>query len=492
MKNINRWKTAWVLTVLCAVTAIGSHAQTFTSLVSFDGTNGAKPQFGALAQGTDGDFYGTTYSGGANNQGTVFRVTAAGRLTTLYNFCSQANCADGANPEAGLVLGTDGNFYGTTVGGGILGQYGPGTVFRITPAGKLTTLYVFCLAGGLCSDGELPTDTLVQGTDGNFYGTTFGGGLPNSDGTIFKITPAGTLTTLYIFCALIKSCPDGALPYAGLMQAGNGNFYGTNYIDGKYGYGVVFEITPQAKFSVIYNFCSKGGNCPDGANAAAGLIQAADRNLYGTTFDGSGWGTIFKLANSGTLTNLYTFCSQPNCVDGYQPAARLVQATDGNFYSTTLLGGTTRCFNNDSCGTIFEFSPGGTLTTLYNFCSETGCADGNWPYAGLVQGTDGNFYGETYYGGNSNNGTIFKLSTGLKPFVETVPTTAKVGANVIILGNNLTGASGVKFNGTAATFTVESATWIKTTVPSGATSGTVQVVTSGGTLTSNVTFRVLP
>jgi len=221
----------------------------------------------------------------------------------------------------------------------------------------------------------------------------------------------------------------------------------------------------------------------------AGLVQATNGYFYGTTeYGGSGancastggCGTVFKIAPSGTLTTLYSFCAQGGCPDGESPGADLIQATDGNLYGTTNLGGA------DGVGTIFRITPGGTLTTLYSF---TG-ADEN-PVAGLVQATNGEFYGTASVGGASGDGAIFSLSVGLGPFVTTLPTSGDVGSPITILGSDLTGATSVGFNGTPAVFDVVSATEITTTVPSGATTGTVQVVTPSGTLSSNVPFRVL-
>jgi uncharacterized repeat protein (TIGR03803 family) len=215
--------------------------------------------------------------------------------------------------------------------------------------------------------------------------------------------------------------------------------------------------------------------------------------LYGTTIVGGayGSGTIFEITPSGTLTTLYNVCSQSGCPDGNYLYAGLIQATDGNLYGVMDIGGA----NNG--GTIFSMTLSGTLTTLHSFCSQPACADGQYPAAGLVQDTNGNLYGTTADGGANacsglTCGTVFSLSVGLPPFVETQPTAAKVGATVNILGTNLTGATSVNFNGKAATFTVVSSSEITTTVPAGATTGEVQVVTPGGTLLSNVSFRVLP
>jgi len=391
-----------------------------------------------LVQATNGDFYGTTSRGGDESNcvgcGTVFTVTPKGALTTLYSFCPQSGCTDGASPNA-IVRAANGDFYGTTFYGGNGTTFnGSGTIFKFTPAGTLTTLYRFCPQTP-CTDGLNPSAALVQGTNGSFYGTTQAGGFRY--GTIFKITPAGTLATLHRFCAHPTSglCLDGSLP-TGLVQATNGNFYGTTY--------------------------EGGANC--------------------TTTQGCG--TVFEITPGGTLTTLYSFCAQSGCPDGSFPGD-LVQGTDGNLYGATAYGGAS------DLGTVFKITTSGTLTTLYSFCSQgLPCPDGDYP-AVAFQATNGNFYGTTGEGGANNDGTIFSLSVGLSPFVETLPNSGKVGAKVKILGNRLTGATSVTFNGTAATFTVNSTgTFIATTVPPGATTGPVQVTTPSGTLSSNVPFRV--
>jgi uncharacterized repeat protein (TIGR03803 family) len=222
-----------IMTLLCAATAVVSPAQTFTTLATFDQTDGELPE-GSLVQGMDGNLYGTTVDGGGNGGGggggTVFRITPAGELTTLYSFCRLLNCADGAFPYAGLILGTDGNLYGTTFGGGAngVGFGGDGTVFTISPGGELKTLYSFCSQTN-CTDGSFPQDSLVQAANGDFYGTTRDGGVNGAGsggyGTVFEITPSGTLATLYSFCSQ-ANCADGRYPHAGLVQATNGGFMG--------------------------------------------------------------------------------------------------------------------------------------------------------------------------------------------------------------------------------------------------------------------------
>jgi uncharacterized repeat protein (TIGR03803 family) len=254
------------------------------------------------------------------------------------------------------------------------------------PAQTFTTVHVFT-----GTDGAYPEAALVQGIDGNLYGTTANGGANNS-GTFFKINPAGKLTVPYSFCSQ-SNCTDGAGPVAALVQAANGTFYGTTRGGGANGSGTIFKITPSGTLTTLYSFCSQS-NCADGGTPDAGLVRAFDGDFYGTTSSGSAsgnFGTIFKIAASGALTTLYSFCAKANCADGYSPEAGLVQAPDGDFYGTTLYGGASdNCLSSDgisavSCGTVFKITSSGMLTTLYSFCSESDCTDGGNPAAGLVQ-----------------------------------------------------------------------------------------------------------
>jgi uncharacterized repeat protein (TIGR03803 family) len=249
------------------------------------------------------------------------------------------------------------------------------------------------------------------------------------------------------------------------------------------GCGTIFKITPAGGLTTLYNFCAQS-NCADGEYIYAGLVQAANGNLYGTAGSGgtNGGGTAFKITPGGTFTLLYTFCSKTSCSDGGEPVGTLLQGTDGNLYGTTEGGGTY------DKGTIFKITPSGAFTSLYSF--GTGENDGSNPTGTLIQDTNGNFYGTTKLGGTNGSGIVFKLSVDLKSFVETNPTSGKVGAAVKILGTKLTGATSVTFNGKAAKFKVVSGSEITTTVPTGATTGEVKVKTPSGTLTSNVNFRV--
>lgn len=415
-------------------TAISSSAQTVATLTSFDGADGTAPA-ASLVRGADGNLYGTTSSGGANgNFGTVFKVTPGGKLTTLYSFCSQSNCTDGSAPQAGLVQSKNGTFYGTTYYGGtncVSGttNSGCGTVFEITPLGKLTTLYSFCAQNstGTCNDGSSPSAALIHGADGNFYGTTLYGGGNVADnncfcggyGTVFKISPAGKLTTLYTFCNLTNSngsCLDGALPWGGLVQAANGTLYGTTY-DGGTGFnnkgGTVFDLTPSGKLTTLYSFCHVGTTCLDGGYPYAGLIHATNGRFYGVTRYGGDnqWGTVFAVTATGKLVTLHQFGANGS-TEGVTPYSALIQAADGNLYGTTPEGGAYTGTGNSS-GTAFKITLNGKFTSLYSFCAQTKCADGSFPYAGLVQGASGDLYGVTFSGGTAGDGTVFSLSVGL-------------------------------------------------------------------------------
>jgi uncharacterized repeat protein (TIGR03803 family) len=421
-------------------------------------------------------------------------LTPNSTLTALHSFAGPP--ADGAYPVGGLLQSTDGSFYGTTAGGGANHNclYNCGTIYRINPRREVTTLYSFCPLMR-CPDGGWPYATLVEGTDGDFYGTT-SRFVADNNGTVFKITPRGELMTLYSFCPQVN-CAKGANPDPGVIQASDGNFYGTTNRGGAHDFGEIFKITPAGEFTLLHSFA---GPPDDGAYPIAGVVQGADGNLYGTTAAGGGaqqvcqygCGTVFRITLNGKETILHRFCSLANCADGFFLEGGLVQATDGNLYGASLGGG----INRSSSGTLFKITPKGELTTLYSFCSQTGCPDGKNPSAGLVQGTDGSFYGTAAFGGNTDCpggcGTVFRLSVGLPPFVKTLPTSGEVGAKVIILGTDLGGATSVSFERVAAQFTVVSKSEIKAVVPAGANTGKVRVKTPHGALVSNVAFHVTP
>ena len=273
--------------------------------------------------------------------GTVFKITTGGVLTILHRF----NGTDGAGPEAMLVRGPNGNFYGTTVfGGTACTEAGCGTVFEMTRDGTLTTLHSFD-----SMHGEHPNG-LIHAPDGNFYGTTSDGGA-GSGGTVFKMTPGGPVSTLYNFCSK-NDCADGKFPGGSLVQSTDGNFYGTTQHGGNsvcsLGCGTVFKVTRNGTLMTLHTFDGS-----DGAYPNIGLVLATDGNLYGTTLYGGtgcapyGCGTIFKITATGTLTTLHKFDNS----DGSGPGSPLLQATNGTFYGTTEYG-----LNNS--GTVFSLSVG--------------------------------------------------------------------------------------------------------------------------------------
>jgi uncharacterized repeat protein (TIGR03803 family) len=377
---------------------------TFETLVDFTDTGatakGASP-YAALTQGPDGNFYGTTANGGANNCGTVFRVTPAGDLLTLATLTGNGATNRGASPESALVLGADGKFYGTTFGGGT-GNFG--TLFRIATDGTLTTLASFTGKAGDAA-GAMPEAALVRGTDGSFYGATFHGGASDA-GTIFKLTTSGAnpvLSTLFEF-----SGPNsGAYFQAGLVHANDGNFYGTTAGNGVFGKGTIFKLTPAGALTTLVEFTGNGA-ANKGTSPYAALIQAGDGNLYGTTAAGGAndLGTIYKVTTSGVLTTLVELTGNGATKKGASPDAALVQGLDGKLYGTTSRGGA------GDLGTVFAVTTGGAFTTLVEFTGNGAGNKGAFPYTALIQDAGGILYGTTSKGGGKNLGTAFSLTTG--------------------------------------------------------------------------------
>ena len=348
MTKSSAWKMVGVVCMFCAASVIASPAQTLTTIYNFAGANGSHPYAGLLLAG-DGNFYGTTVQGGPHGAGSVFKITPSGTLTTLHSF----NGSDGLNPYAGLVLGNDGNFYGTTNNGG---YHSIGEVFKITPGGTLAVLHSFNYNYG---DGGYPGG-LVLGRDGNLYGTTSLGGDP-SNGTFFVVSRDGnTFATLYYFEYLIGKNPG----YSTVLVLGrDGNFYGTAPAGGANAAGTVFKITPGGTPTLLYSFCAQL-NCTDGASPSASLLLASDGNFYGIAYGGGDhqFGTVFKITPSGALTTLHSF----DRTDGRSPLGALIQAHDGNFYGTTVAGGA------HDAGTIFQMTPAGVLTSIYSFNTSDG------------------------------------------------------------------------------------------------------------------------
>lgn len=429
---------------------------------------------------------------------TLILVVAAG--TTLanaqtYNDLYNFDGTNGRDPGGILAQGRDANLYGSTYYGGTSDW---GVVFKITPSGTLTVL-----------DDVARSNGLTLGTDGSFYGTTFWG-------TIFKITKSGSLTTLYSFDGVIeappiqgaggnfygatfdtgntsvpgtayKITPSGSFTSLGLLpgrsaspllQGMDGNFYGTTGGGGSSNHGTVFKITPKG-IARFYSFDGAHGSHPWGS-----LVQGADGNFYGTTYDGGSYdcGVVFRLTPQRAITVLHNFCDPNSHDDGSTPYAGLLQATDGNFYGVTVAGG------HKSTGVIFQIASAGSYSILFNF----DITHGAQPWSVPMQHTNGKIYGLANYGGTSGDGVVYDFDMGLGPFVTLVSTTGKVGKTIEVLGQGFTGTTAVSFNGAAATFTVVSDTYLTAAVPSGMTAGFVTVTTPSGTLKSNKQFRVKP
>lgn len=419
-------------------TAPGLRAQTYTESVihnfcaQTNCADGSTSQ-AVLVQAADGNFYGTTDDGGAYNRGTIFKISPSGTYATLHSFCANynsttGNCVDGGTPNAGLIQGSDGNFYGTTYYGGANGSYG--TVYRMTPAGAYSTIYNFCndlVDNVVCADGQFPYGGLVQGADGRLYGTTIYGGA--GSGLVFSLNlSGGSFSVVYAFCTAL-SCTDGAGPYAGLVQGTDGNFYGSTEDTGggnPNSVGTVYQLTPSGGHTVIYNFCegpSSGSDCAEGSVPRSTLVIGADGELYGIATESGayGFGSVFKVSTGGALTPLHSFCSggQGNCTDGALPIGGLVLATDGNFYGTTDEG---------DYGKVFSITSAGSLTTLHSFCSSANCEDGEYPAAAFVQGADGILYSTTTGGGINSAGTVFTMTASprLSAPVQLSPASATI------------------------------------------------------------------
>ncbi len=425
-------------------------AGVLTTLHTFSNFDGGFPAAG-LVQGTDGSFYGTCAYGGATGNGTAFKVDGSGNFTLLHSFSS----AEGTNPSGRLIQAAapDGKFYGTTQYGGT-SFANAGTVFKMDSAGTVTTVYSF--AG---SDGDLPEGGVIQATDGNFYGTTASGGL-NGLGTVFQLTAGGTLTTLYAFAG-----SDGVSPQASLVQASDTKLYGTTNTGGSSSNGTVFRIDTAGTLNTIHNFTGTDGSNPVGA-----LIQATDGKLYGVTYSGGSGshGTAYRVDTtvSGGFASLHSF----NNTEGAEPDGGMAQGTDGNLYAGALDGGANGGGANGG-GTFFRMDTSGNVVDKHDF---GGASQGYEPEAGVIQASDGNFYGATYRGGSSAMGTIFKMDAlGNVTVLHNFTGIGTDGANP---GTTLVQANDGKLYGTTA---------------NGGTSGlgTVFRIDTAGTLTTLHSFN---
>jgi uncharacterized repeat protein (TIGR03803 family) len=340
------------------------------------GEDGNFPQ-AALIKASNGSFYGTTEFAGPNGWGAIYKFTPQASEMVLASFTGGT---DGDRPRSGVIQGSDGNFYGTTSAGG---TYALGTVFKLTPQGVLSVLTNF----GAVNDGYQPVGGLIEGSDGNLYGTTSGGGL-HLGGTMFKISKSGTRTTLWNF----GSTSDGSNPISILAKGSDGAFYGTTSLGGTNGYGTVFKITPAGVETVLRRF-----NFSDGSSPNAGLTKGADGSFYGTTVAGGsvGGGTFFRITELGQHTVLWNFGDGS---DGSFVNAGVVLGGDGQFYGTTTGGG------RHGLGTIYKVTAAGVETILWDFANE-----GFSTKFELIEGDDGYFYGVTSGGGSADGGTIIRL-----------------------------------------------------------------------------------
>ena len=450
-------KRAYVLRFfLFTVVATICKAQTYKDLHNFSCCSGPdRPEI--LAQGRDGNIYGTIPRAGSSGNGIIFRATPSGGFAVIHNF----NGRDGSSAAGGLVLGLDGNLYGAASEGGTSGA---GTLFKVTPSGILTVLHNFAVD---FSDGGAPRAP-VLGADGNFYGLA-------SLGVAYRVSSAG------VFKILTRAIPGGS--NAPLVQAKDGNFYGVTVNGGNMDQGTIFRMSPSGAVKILYSFDDVHGCQPEGP-----LTEALDANLYGTTPrcgpDLLSEGVAFKITRGGLLTVLHAFdSSHPET--GYHPLAGLVAATDGNLYGVT---GNDETGGLTDLGLLFRLSKSGSFTGLHSFTHSTGA----YPDATPMQHTNGKLYGLTRAGGTADTGVLYNLDLGIAPFALLVNASGKVGTVVQVLGGGFTGTSAVKFGSAKAAFTVVSDTFLTAVVPSAATTAFVTVTTPVRTLVSSKQFRVVP
>ena len=476
--------------LLLATLVIPTHARAQLPLeVVHTFTGGMKPwsPMGALIQGADGYLYGTTPGGGAFGAGTIFRMSAEGAVVLLYSFPGGEG---GREPQSGLIQSTDGNFYGTTASGGRCARdtfSGCGTVFRMTPDARVTVLHAF---DGY-TDGRTSTAGsagLVEASDGNFYGVaTYAGA--HERGTVFRITPAGVFTVLHAFSGpdssgspvKLPDDTDGAAPKARLIQASDGNLYGTTSEGGAYTHGTAFRLSLDGTLTILHAFGAERAFTPRAALLEASdgnfysatsdvggrlavfrmtaqgsvtvlgtlgdggdlffdspLIQASDGNLYGVTDGGWGdgeYGTIFELTLAGALGTIHSF----RYVDGAAPRGALVQGTDGRLFGTTFRGGT-----GNLGGTTLSITLAGAFSVLTSFTSGP---EGAYPWGTLARGVDGSLFGVTAGGGIFGHGTVFRISstgvtttlhdfTGDEGYPELGPIQDRDGNLYLVTGNS--------------------------------------------------------
>lgn len=394
------FRTARVRAIALLITVLGAtlsaHAQTFQVLHSFGfGVDGSYPT-GNLIEDSAGIFYGTTFHGGTFGMGTVFSMDSTGKERVLYSFTGGS---DGSYPWSGLVLDSAGNLYGTATYGA---AFNAGTVFRLSKNGKFTTLYTF--TGG--ADGANPRAGLVRDAAGNLYGATPNGG-DNSlacygftgCGVVFEVDPHGNETTLHTF----TMGTDGGFPYSTLTMDAAGNLYGTTEYGGASGSGIVFKIDPTGNETILHSFAWYNG--VDGGIPIGGVVLDAGGNVYGTTSLGGsptacrtfGCGIVFELSPSGNESILYDFNDPPDAGDCW---GTLVRDAEGNLYGTSYAAG------KYTYGALFKVDASGKEKVMHNF---TGGSDGAYVTAPLFRDGSGNLYGTASLGGQAEGGTLFVM-----------------------------------------------------------------------------------
>jgi uncharacterized repeat protein (TIGR03803 family) len=348
---------------------------------AFSGLTDGSTPYGSLLLGSDGNLYGLTYIGGLYGGGEAFRIAPDGTETVVYSFGA---VGDGTNPHGSLIQGSDGSFYGVTAYGG---AYGHGVAFVLSASGIESVLYSF--GGGV--DAADPYGSLLQANDGNFYGTSVHGGSFGA-GTVFRLSAQGAETVLHSF----GGSGDGQTPFGSLIQASDGNLYGMTAAGGDYSSGVAFRMTLLGAETLLHSF----GSGTDGANPAGSLVQGSDGNFYGLTRDGGvyGMGAVVELSGAGTESVLVSLGAD---ADGANPFGDLVAASDGYFYALARNGGA------GGAGAVLQIAYGGTEAVVYSFGTSP---DGAAPYGSLTETADGSLYGMTSAGGSGGAGTVFRVN----------------------------------------------------------------------------------
>ena len=447
--------------------------------------DGLQPGAG-LIQGSDGYFYGMSQFGGSANQGAVFKISPQGQLYILHSFSDGSVSHDGAQPFDSLVQGPDGNFYGTTTLGGLANT---GAAFKITPGGQLTILHDFG-GDGVTNDGTSPQSGLTLGSDGNYYGVSFAGGSAGL-GAAYKMTPAGGVTILHSF-GDNSVTNDGVTPIFNLVLGVDGNFYGT--APGGVGQstsGCVFKMTPVGTVTPLHSF-GDGTVAHDGIKPFGALIQATDGSFYGTTELGgtASSGTAYKVSPAGQVTILHSFGDGSVHNDGTTPADKFLLGTDGIFYGTTKSGGSA------GQGVVYQITPQGQVIVLHSFGDGSVVNDGNQDNNAnsLVEASDGTFYGATLGGGSAGQGTVFKLALGIQQLTSSA--TAAGTATLPFTYQVTTSTPTTNFVATnlPAGLSINQATGLITGTPTtpGTSTTTFTLTGASGSNTAQVVFTIIP